>query len=75
MLRYVTSEHILCSTSSALIASDSILFGSPFEEQRYEAVLDACALRPDLALFDAGDMTEIGEKGISLSGGAATSLS
>ncbi|GAA6034025.1 hypothetical protein JCM8097_000654 [Rhodosporidiobolus ruineniae] len=48
---------------------NNILFGSPFEAERYEAVLEACALRPDLALFDAGDATEIGEKGISLSGG------
>lgn len=48
---------------------NNILFGSPFEEDRYAAVLDACALRPDLSMFAAGDETEIGEKGISLSGG------
>ena len=54
-------------------------------------MLDACALRQDLAIFDAGDMTgqylsgtafgpridivplkEIGEKGITLSGGQRT---
>ena len=32
-------------------------------------MLDACALRPDLAALDAGDLSEIGEKGINLSGG------
>ncbi|KIK07255.1 hypothetical protein K443DRAFT_129256 [Laccaria amethystina LaAM-08-1] len=48
---------------------DNIIFGSPFVLDRYNAVLDACALRPDLAVFDAGDLTEIGEKGITLSGG------
>lgn len=32
-----------------------ILFGSPFEEDRYEEVLDACALRPDLEMFEARD--------------------
>ncbi|CAE6434018.1 unnamed protein product [Rhizoctonia solani] len=48
---------------------NNILFGSPFDEERYTATLDACALRPDLALFDDGDETEIGEKGVSLSGG------
>ncbi|KAH7322247.1 ABC transporter type 1, transmembrane domain-containing protein [Rhizoctonia solani] len=48
---------------------DNILFGSPLDEERYKATLDACALRPDLALFDDGDETEIGEKGVSLSGG------
>lgn len=48
---------------------NNILFGSPFEESRYEAVLDVCALRVDLKMFAGGDETEIGEKGISLSGG------
>ncbi|GAA6013875.1 hypothetical protein JCM10207_008220 [Rhodosporidiobolus poonsookiae] len=48
---------------------NNILFGSPYEAERYEEVIEACALRADLAMFDAGDETEIGEKGISLSGG------
>lgn len=38
-------------------------------ESRYSAVLDACSLRVDLGIFPAGDETEIGEKGITLSGG------
>lgn len=46
----------------------NILFGLPYEQKRYDAVLDACALRPDLEILD-GDSTEIGEKGVSLSGG------
>ncbi|KAG8943314.1 hypothetical protein FRC04_002938 [Tulasnella sp. 424] len=48
---------------------DNILFRTPFEAARYDAVLEACALKPDLGIFAAGDMTEIGEKGVSLSGG------
>jgi hypothetical protein len=36
---------------------DNILFGSHFVNDRYQAVLDACALRPDLAILDAGDAT------------------
>lgn len=48
---------------------DNILFGSPYEEERYNAVLDACALRPDFSIFEDGDLTEIGSRGISLSGG------
>ncbi|KAM0747040.1 P-loop containing nucleoside triphosphate hydrolase protein [Meredithblackwellia eburnea MCA 4105] len=47
----------------------NILFGSPLEDDRYAAVLDACALRPDLEMFEAGDEAEIGEKGLTLSGG------
>ena len=43
--------------------------GQPWEQERYAAVLKACALQPDLDLLPAGDMSEIGEKGINLSGG------
>ncbi|KAL5532471.1 hypothetical protein ACEPAF_6041 [Sanghuangporus sanghuang] len=48
---------------------ENILFGAPFEPERYAAVLDACALRPDLVIFEDGDETEIGVRGVSLSGG------
>nr|XP_056705308.1 ATP-binding cassette sub-family C member 2 [Euleptes europaea] len=48
---------------------DNILFGSPLDEARYQQVLEACALLPDLQLLPGGDLTEIGEKGINLSGG------
>ncbi|XP_075889870.1 ATP-binding cassette sub-family C member 3 isoform X2 [Nelusetta ayraudi] len=48
---------------------DNILFGQPYNEQKYCCVLEACALTPDLEVLPGGDMTEIGEKGINLSGG------
>ncbi|KAG8717175.1 hypothetical protein FRC09_014648 [Ceratobasidium sp. 395] len=48
---------------------DNILFGLPLDEDRYKLTLSCCALLPDLAIFEGGDETEIGEKGISLSGG------
>ncbi|XP_019116392.2 ATP-binding cassette sub-family C member 2 [Larimichthys crocea] len=48
---------------------DNILFGSPHEERRFQEVIQACALAPDLELLPGGDLTEIGEKGINLSGG------
>jgi ABC-type transport system involved in cytochrome bd biosynthesis fused ATPase/permease subunit len=44
---------------------DNILFGSEFNEERYLKVVDACALKLDLDMFEAGDRTEVGEKGIS----------
>ena len=36
---------------------ENILYHTPYEKDRYEMVLDACALRPDLAILDAGDYT------------------
>ncbi|PVD27617.1 hypothetical protein C0Q70_12783 [Pomacea canaliculata] len=48
---------------------DNVLFGKLFNEKRYQQVLRACALEPDLEILPAGDMTEIGEQGINLSGG------
>ena len=41
---------------------DNILFHTPYDEQRYQTVLDACALLPDLASFKDGDESHIGEK-------------
>ena len=32
-------------------------------------VLDVCALRRDLELFPGGDLVEIGERGVNMSGG------
>ncbi|KAJ6595665.1 P-loop containing nucleoside triphosphate hydrolase protein [Mycena vulgaris] len=47
----------------------NILFGSEYDEERYKKVLYQCALERDLELFDAGDQSEVGEKGLTLSGG------
>ncbi|KAJ3564973.1 hypothetical protein NP233_g7938 [Leucocoprinus birnbaumii] len=48
---------------------ENILFGSPYDEERYHKVLHQCSLERDLELFEAGDLTEVGEKGLTLSGG------
>ncbi|KAF9942225.1 hypothetical protein BGZ67_002558 [Mortierella alpina] len=48
---------------------DNIVFGKPFDQERYRHVLAVCGLEPDLAMLPAGDQTEIGERGINLSGG------
>nr|GAT50560.1 ABC bile acid [Mycena chlorophos] len=48
---------------------DNILFGYPYEEARYKAVIECCALQPDLNVLEDGDATEIGARGVVLSGG------
>uniref|UniRef100_A0A3B4Z514 Multidrug resistance-associated protein 5-like n=1 Tax=Stegastes partitus TaxID=144197 RepID=A0A3B4Z514_9TELE len=48
---------------------ENILFGNECDPDRYNAVLEACCLLPDLAELPYGDMTEIGERGANLSGG------
>ena len=47
----------------------NILFGAPFDEERYKKVIYQCSLERDLTLFNAGDEAEVGEKGLTLSGG------
>jgi len=41
---------------------DNILFGKSADVSRYQQVIQACALQPDLDIMPAGDQTEIGEK-------------
>ncbi|XP_010895088.2 multidrug resistance-associated protein 5 isoform X2 [Esox lucius] len=48
---------------------ENILFGNEYNEDKYNAVLGACCLIPDLTELPYGDMTEIGERGANLSGG------
>ncbi|KAK7083945.1 Multidrug resistance-associated protein 4, partial [Halocaridina rubra] len=47
----------------------NILFGQAFDEKRYSEVLRVCALEQDLIQLPQGDMTMVGERGVSLSGG------
>ncbi|KIH68024.1 hypothetical protein ANCDUO_01649 [Ancylostoma duodenale] len=54
---------------------DNIIFGKPLDKNRYNQVLNACALKTDLKSLTNGDMTEIGEKGINLSGGQKARIS
>ncbi|XP_029460595.1 multidrug resistance-associated protein 4 [Rhinatrema bivittatum] len=47
----------------------NILFGKEYVRDRYEKVLRACALKKDLQQLQDGDLTMIGDRGVTLSGG------
>ncbi|KAL1411644.1 hypothetical protein Q8F55_002608 [Vanrija albida] len=62
---YAAQESWVMSSS----VKDNILFGQPYDEARYKQVIHDCGLLTDLKLLEDGDETEVGEKGITLSGG------
>lgn len=47
----------------------------PFDEAKYNNCVKICELTRDLEILPQGDMTEIGEKGINLSGGQKARVS
>lgn len=56
-------------------AKSNIIFGRPYNENRYNKVVEACCLVDDFKAFPDGDMTEIGERGVNLSGGQKARIS
>lgn len=48
---------------------DNIIFGKPFDDTKYNNILQACSLTEDICLLPAGDLTNVGEEGMTLSGG------
>ncbi|KAJ7846225.1 multidrug resistance-associated ABC transporter [Mycena olivaceomarginata] len=63
---------------------DNILFNLPYDEERYKLTLEichinsflrVCALVSDLEILEDGDESEIGERGVNLSGGQKARVS
>ncbi|KAI9893113.1 MAG: hypothetical protein M1814_000660 [Vezdaea aestivalis] len=54
---------------------ENIVFGHRWDPNFYALTLKACALEDDLKALPEGDSTEVGERGISLSGGQKARLS
>lgn len=68
---YVEQEpYIFCGT-----VQENITFGKPYDEGFYNQVVKVCCLENDFKLFPTGDRTEIGERGITVSGGQKARLS
>ncbi|KAF9113681.1 hypothetical protein BGX27_001044 [Mortierella sp. AM989] len=64
-IAYVAQTAWLQNTS----IRNNILFGREFDQERYNAVIEGCALVTDFEILESGDATEIGEQGVTLSGG------
>ncbi|KAE8625965.1 hypothetical protein XENTR_v10006453 [Xenopus tropicalis] len=47
----------------------NILFGKEYVQEKYDKVLRVCALKKDMLQLDDGDLTIIGDRGVTLSGG------
>ena len=54
---------------------NNILFFKQYDQEKYEKVLEKCQLKYDLDILEGGDLTEIGEKGVNLSGGQKVRVS
>ncbi|PPR02009.1 hypothetical protein CVT24_011132 [Panaeolus cyanescens] len=54
---------------------ENILFNLPYDEERYLRTLEVCALVSDLDILEDGDESEIGERGVNLSGGQKARVS
>jgi ABC-type transport system involved in cytochrome bd biosynthesis fused ATPase/permease subunit len=56
-IAYVSQTAFIMNTT----LRENVLFGEPYDRSRYESVLDACCLWPDIELLgESGDLTEIG---------------
>ena len=54
---------------------DNILFGEEINPDKYNHIINICHLGRDLEILEGGDLTEIGERGINLSGGQKARVS
>ena len=54
---------------------ENILFGSKYNQETFDEVIEASALKQDLDNWSNGDQAEVGERGLTLSGGQKQRIS
>lgn len=69
-IAYVAQQPWIMNAS----VKENVVFGHRWDPQFYERTINACALTEDFKTLQDGDQTEVGERGISLSGGQKARL-
>ncbi|CAL6060898.1 Xenobiotic-transporting_ATPase / Multidrug resistance-associated protein [Hexamita inflata] len=67
-----------CPQNSPIFSStirENICFYKQYDEEKYNKIVDICCLLPDFEIFNAGDQTEVGGRGVTLSGGQRARIS
>lgn len=70
-LSYANQESFIFEGS----IKSNILFTEEYDEKRYSEIVSVCGLTKDFEIFEFGDETLVGEKGVSLSGGQKARIS
>lgn len=73
------ASRAFCSQSAWIqnttVRQNIVFDDKEFDRDRFQKVVDACALRPDLAMWPHADLTELGERGVTVSGGQKQRIS
>lgn len=70
-IAYVEQEPFILSAT----VKQNILFGKEFNKARFEKAIIVSQLQQDVAIFNKGVETTIGERGINISGGQKARIS
>ncbi|ODQ47425.1 hypothetical protein PICMEDRAFT_15376 [Pichia membranifaciens NRRL Y-2026] len=73
----ISGDLVLCANPwiQNTTVRENITFGLDYDRETYQTVIESCALPSDFEILPAGDMTEIGERGVNLSGGQKARIS
>ena len=64
-IAYISQESFLLNDT----IRNNITFGMEYNKEKFQKILTLCELDSDLEILDGGEHTEIGERGLNLSGG------
>ena len=54
---------------------ENILFGNEYNKEKFDKIVEACALNKDFELMFGGENSLVGERGVNLSGGQKARIS